>query len=168
VLAATDTTSALDYWTLAIAIIGAATGIAALLAQVWQFALAGPRIKVAVSNAMTTQDGRWWLDIDVRNPGRMPVTVLDVGLVVEIKGQESGRMPIAALHPAMWQGPPLSYRLVDGNSESWRMAPEVVALDLLQRKARHNVRAYVRLATGKTIDSRNRIDVVNLAEVASH
>jgi hypothetical protein len=132
---------------------------------VWQFALAGPRLKVTAANAMTTNDGRWWLSIDAINKGRMPVTIADVGIAVEAPGQAEGKMPVPALHPSMWQGPPLTHRLIDGNSDTWLVAPEVVATGLIERQARPDVRGYVRLGTGKSISSRNRIDVANLVRV---
>src|SRR4051794_19077042 len=65
----------LDYWTLALAIIGALTGLAALAAQVWSVALSGPRIKVSVANALPTADLRWVLSVDASNVGRLPVTL---------------------------------------------------------------------------------------------
>jgi hypothetical protein len=150
---------------LVLAIVGAATGVAALCAQVWQFVLSGPHIKVIASNSMTTGDQRWYLGIEVVNRGRLSVTVQDVGIVVD--APKPGTMPVPAMSPAWWNGPALPQRLPDGESLSWYVEPSVVALNLKDHQARKDARVYVRLATNKTVRSRNRIDVLNLAQIAA-
>jgi hypothetical protein len=145
--------SALDYWTLAIAILGATTGLVAMSAQVWQFLLAGPRVRVHIANALTTADGRWWLSVDLVNAGRLPVTVLDIGIVVEKPGQPDEKMPIPAMHASRWNGPPLPHRLIDGDSTTWLVFPAPVAVSLIEHSARPDVHVYARLATGKEIKS---------------
>jgi hypothetical protein len=143
--------------TLALAIIGATTGIVALLAQVWQFVLAGPRVKVSVANVLTTPDGNWWLGIDVTNTGRLPVTIADVGVLVERRGKEPGSMPYGGLHPSHRSGPDLQHRLIDGDSVTFLMFPGPVAGELATEKARQDVKAYARLGTNKRLESRKRV-----------
>jgi hypothetical protein len=149
--------------TLALAIVGAATGLAALLAQVWQFVLAGPRVKVSTANAIAT-GAKWWVSIDVTNTGRLPVTIADVGLVVERPGQEPGSMPYAGLHPSHRAGPDLPHRLIDGDSVTFLLSPAPVAATLADENARQDVKAYARLGTNKRIESGKR--VVNVAMLA--
>jgi hypothetical protein len=154
--------------TLAIAIIGAATGLAALTAQVWQTAVSGPRVKVSASNAVST--GTWlvWLSIDLTNVGRLPVTVSDVGVMVEVPGKEWQKMPYAAMQAAWRSGPELPHRLIDGESVTFFLDPAAVAAGLAEEGARMDVRCYAKLATGKTLysspRSERRMDVAVLAE----
>jgi hypothetical protein len=164
----------------ALAIIGATTGVVALAAQVWQFVLSGPRIKVTVAIAFLTNDDRWWLSIDLSNVGRLPVTIVDVGIVVERRGQtpqsktlvgrvneqlaqKPGTLPIAAMSHQYWTGPPLPHRLIDGEAATYLVLPVVVASGLADAQARPDVKGYARLATDKRIRSRKRIDVMHLA-----
>jgi hypothetical protein len=79
--------------TLTVAIIGAVTGLSALTAQVWQAVVSGPRVKVSATSALATNTWMWWLSIDLTNVGRLPVTVADVGVVVEVPGEEWQKMP---------------------------------------------------------------------------
>jgi hypothetical protein len=85
--------------TLTVAIIGAVTGLIALSAQIWQTAVSGRRVKVSVINALATDTWRW-LSIDLTNVGRLPVTVADVGVMVEALGQLWQKMPYAAVGEA--------------------------------------------------------------------
>ncbi len=154
-----------DAASLTLAAAGAATGLVALGAQTWQFRLSGPRIKVSMAQALTTADGHWHLSLDVTNIGRMPVTVLDVGIIVEV-GSEKKTTSLAVLGPAMWVGPGLPLRLIDAESATFLAEPSVVALGLRRENARQDAKGYARLATGQRIVSRNRIDVLNLAQIA--
>jgi hypothetical protein len=150
--------------TLALAIIGAVTGLAALLAQVWQFTASGPRVKVTASNALTTTDLQWHLSIDLSNVGRLPATINDVGVLVESGGKVQ-KMPMVGLGAANWSGPPLPLRLIDGEAATYLLSAVVVAQGLASEHARRDVRVYAKLATNQQIPSRNRIDVVNLAQL---
>ena len=154
--------------TLTVAIIGAATGLAALTAQVWQAAVSGPRVKVSVTNAVATETWRWWLSIDLTNVGRLPVTVSDVGMMVEVPGKEWQKMPAVAMRAAWRSGAELPYRLIDGESVTFMLEPAVVTLGLQDEGARTDVRCYAKLATGKTLcssrRSKKRMDVAVLAE----
>jgi hypothetical protein len=137
-------------------------------------------VKVTVANAFHTNDGRWYLSIDLTNVGRLPVTIIDVGVLVERPGaaglvervgeasgrvSASGTLPIAGMPHEYWIGPALSHRLIDGEAATYLVLPAVVAAGIAQEQARHDVRAYARLATGKRVESGNRIDVVNLARL---
>ena len=154
---------------LVLSIIGAATGILALTAQVWQFRLSGPRIKVTLNNALVNRSSlsgqiepRWYLCLNVSNVGRLPVTLLDVGIVVE-SGSEPGNMSIVPLDPADGWGPPVPHRLIGGEATDFFVAPVILARALEERRSGRASKGYVGLATGKTVTSRNRINVVNLA-----
>lgn len=152
--------------TLALAIIGAATGVVALAAQVWQFTATGPRIKVRASNAISTDDGQAHLSIDLINVGRIPATINDVGIIVERPGSPAFRtMPMVELGNAYWSGPSLPHRLIDGESATYFLFPVAISLGLNGKNARHDIRVYAKLATDKLIKSRNRIDVKALADL---
>jgi hypothetical protein len=140
----------LDLWTLTIAVVGALTGVAALAAQIWSHVAAGPRIKVTVANAWSTRDDTWFLSIDASNVGRLPVTILDVGVTFWAE-DEWRRAPIASMPPKFLQGSAIPNRLIDGNQEIWFVHPANLALDLQNRYGTRDVRGYVRLATGKTV-----------------
>lgn len=152
--------------TLALAIIGALTGVVALAAQVWQFTASGPRVKVSASNAISTDDGEAHLSIDLVNVGRIPATINDVGILVEQPGTSGfRRMPMAELGNAYWSGPPLPYRLIDGESTTYFLFPVAISLALTGKNARQDIRVYAKLATDKLIKSRNRVDVKALADL---
>lgn len=155
--------TALDYWTLAIALVGGATGLAALVTQVWGLILSGPRVKVTVANALLTRNGAWALSLDVSNIGRLPVTLLEMGVTFRANG-EWQKVPLAAMPPDSWDGPEATHRLPDGEAVTWVLEPGIVAHGVAQRGAAE-VHGYVRLATGKVIRSRKAIDVVNLASL---
>jgi hypothetical protein len=159
-----DDPTALAYWTLAIALLGAVTGVAALATEVWGLLLAGPRVKVTVANALSTADGRWYLSVDASNVGRLPVTLLDVGVTFRAEG-EWKRAPIAAMPEWMREGPSTPHRLPDAEQVTWLVHPASLAATALAEHRGKDVKGYVRLATGKTVRSRNEIDVVNLASL---
>ncbi|MBB1517353.1 hypothetical protein H5398_15465 [Tessaracoccus sp. MC1679] len=154
----------LDYWTLSIAIIGAVTGVAALAVTVWGTVLAGPRVKVTVANAYTTATDEWWLSVDASNIGRLPVTILDVGITFRASGMWK-QAPVAAMRPESWRGTPPPHRLPDAEAVTWLIDPDPLAASLALEHSVRNVHGYVRLATGTTIRSRNKIDIANLASL---
>lgn len=158
-----DNATALDYWTLAIALVGGATGLAALVTQVWGLVLAGPRVKVTVANALLSRSGAWALSLDASNIGRLPVTLLEMGVTFRADG-EWQKAPLGAMPPGSWNGPEGAHRLPDGEAATWILDPGTVASGVAQRGATE-VHGYVRLATGRVVRSRNAIDVVNLASL---
>ncbi len=155
--------TALNYWTLAIALVGGITGVAALVTQVWGLVLAGPRVKVTVANALLTRNGVWALSLDASNIGRLPVTLLEMGVTFRV-GNEWQKAPIGAMPPGSWEGPQGAHRLPDGEAATWILDPAALAPGVSQRGAA-DVHGYVRLATGRVVRSRNAIDVVTLAKL---
>lgn len=93
--------TALDYWTLLIALVGGSTGVAALVTQVWGLVLAGPRVKVTVANALLTDNGVWAPSLDASNLGRLPVTLLDMGVTFFVGG-EWQKAPLGAMPHGSW------------------------------------------------------------------
>lgn len=156
--------TALDYWTLCIALVGALTGLAALGVTVWSTVLAGPRIKVAVANSYATASDDWWLSVDASNIGRLPVTIMDMGITFRAKGSWKSA-PAAGMRSDFWQGPPAPLRLADSEAVTWIFRPNSLAASLAADHGVRNVHGYVRLATGRTVRSRNMIDVANLASL---
>lgn len=155
--------TSLEFWTLVIALVGALTGVAALVTQVWGLVLAGPRVKVTVANALVTSTGAWALSLDASNVGRLPVTLLEMGITFRA-GREWKKAPVGAMPRGSWDGPSAAYRLPDGEAVTWVLDPGRLAPGVAARGAAA-VHGYVRLATGKVIRSRNAIDVVSLAKL---
>lgn len=155
--------TALDYWTLALAVVGSATGVAALATQVWGLVLAGPRVKVTVANALVTGSGAWVLSLDASNLGRLPVTLLDQGVTFR-SGGEWVKAPVGGMPQGAYDRPAGPHRLPDGEAVTWLLDPAALAPGVAQRGA-SVVHGYVRLATGATVRSRKGIDVVNLARL---
>jgi hypothetical protein len=153
----------LDYWTLAIALVGGVTGVAALFTQVWGLALAGPRVKVTVAPAFLTQGGDWVLSLDASNIGRLPVTLLEMGVTFRAGG-EWKKVPLGGMPSGSWQGPQGAHRLPDGEAATWILDPGVLASGVAGLGAA-DVHGYVRLATGRVVRSRKAIDVVKLAKL---
>lgn len=154
--------TALNYWTLAIAVVGAFTGVAALVTQVWGLVLSGPRVRVEVSGAFRI-DGAWFVSLEAINVGRLPVTLLDMGVTFKI-GRELKRSPIAMMPQEGVSGPRGGHRLPDAEAVGWQLDPIPIAKTLSELGVR-NVRGYVRLATGDYVSSRKRVDVVKLASM---
>ncbi len=73
-------------------------------------------------------------------------------------------MPLATMPTWLIEGGPTgAHRLPYGEVATWLVAPHGIASHLIEEKLPHVVRGYVRLATDKTVRSRNKVDVVNLA-----
>lgn len=161
-----DDPTALDYWTLAIAVLGALTGLAALGAQVWSFVLSGPRVRVGLTRAVLGSDGSEWLSVESANIGRLPVTVVDVGATFRV-GRKRWNVPFIGLPHGASIGRELAHRLPDAESETWLLRPANVAAVAAKNGAPRDarIRGYVRLATGRTLRSRRR-NAPRLVELA--
>jgi hypothetical protein len=156
-----------EWATLALAVVGALTGVAALGAQIWSYIASGPRIKVSLSDALMTASGKFQIGVDVTNVGRMPVEVLEVGLLLNKDNDK--KAPIHAMHLAYWVGPDLPLRLQDGSQTAWFVEPSVIALKAREEGWTPTVRGYVRLGTGKVIRTRRgkARDALSLAQLNS-
>ncbi|MBB1495472.1 hypothetical protein J4N02_03185 [Propioniciclava sp. MC1595] len=153
----------LEFWTLVIAVVGGVTGVAALATQVWSLILAGPRVKVTVATALLPSEGTWALSLDASNIGRLPVTLLEMGVTFRTRNGWQ-KAPVGAMPRERYQGPSAPHRLADAEAVTWILDAQALAHGVAERGA-VNVYGYVRLATDKTIRSRRPIDVVSLAEL---
>lgn len=140
-------------------VFGALTGLTALALQAWQFHLSGPRVKVSLANGFQTPQLSAVLIVEVTNVGRLPVTVAEVGLALS----NGKRVPLAALNAHMFSGPAVPERLPDAEAMTWVAGPEEIARVVAQENASPEVRAYVRLATGKRKQSRKKMNVKELS-----
>ena len=167
-------------WAVVVAVLGGVAGLIALGLQVWSMAVAGPRVKVFATNAMSTSTGQWFVSIDVVNVGRLPVTVQGVGVefYAPRQGKRSGGLlfrqsshePLSiplGMTPGIGSGPSLPFRLADGDSQTWLMSPDAILLALQERGASRLVAVYANLATGKRVvsSSRHRRDVTAILNV---
>lgn len=144
--------------TLAIAIIGAVTGVASLVWQAWSFLKAGPQVHVTNSfGIIGMNDGstRNVLILDASNRGRMGIEIRGWGFELPNKSH---------LVPGLRQLPistPIPHHLEPGHSASWHMfirdlAPSVVALS---QKGPLKLRGWVSLGTAKKKFARKPLDV---------
>lgn len=60
--------TALNYWTLAIALVGGITGVAALVTQVWGLVLAGPRVVGILGSVVSARIDAASFGKDVERP----------------------------------------------------------------------------------------------------
>jgi hypothetical protein len=170
--------TALDLITLGIAVFGALTGLAALLWQIAQHALTGPRIQVALKSAMlgpggavVAREDRAWSQaealapngystpayaVSVINRGRFPASVDSIVLTV---GGGMGFRPIGEL-----LGSQLPCSIDGGGAETWYVnaqsvwATEEASVGVLGTP-RRGVMASATLADGRVSKSR-RIPVL--------
>lgn len=143
----------LDYITLALAIVGAVTGIAALAAQFASLLVSGWRVKVTATHALSTGDERWYVSANVSNVGRQAVTI--TGLDVLLSGDR--KVPLAMGFDRWVIGPSLPHRLDSGSEATWLFAAEAIMDAVISAKASPVAPVSVALATGKRVKS-NTID----------
>ncbi|TIC86363.1 hypothetical protein [Nocardioides sp. GY 10127] len=156
----------MEIWSVAVALVGAVTGIAALVTQIWTHALAGPRLRVTLSNSLPIypdREGHWVLGLDASNVGRLPVTITSYGLVFRHEG-EWRKIPGFQPASAQLQGPRGAHRVQDAENVTWLLEPVPFARTLAEHGA-HDAYGYVSLATGRMIRSRKAINVVHLASI---
>jgi len=157
----------LESITLTTAIVGAVTGSVALVWTVWQFVLAGPRVKAEILEGRMGTDGfmrggsAWAMSegppvfvlvVRARNRGRAPITVNAAG--IELDG---GMIVSQPPHPGI--GQTLPHRLEAGTSAEWavELDPVIAAFRVnaqLAMSTKPRVRANIELATGKVATSR--------------
>lgn len=158
ILAASNDPSVLDWITLAIAVIGALTGIASLGWQVWSFARTGPKVKVSTAWGVAPVSSPDQPDtvfiVDAHNVGRSPVGVVGWGLLLP-DGRSvvtAGRLPGSSPVPATVDG---------GHSLKWMMRLADVPEEVLQTndRAELKLRGFVHLGTGEQVVSRKALPV---------
>jgi len=165
-----STTTALDIVTLIVAIVAALMGLAALVWNIAEFRLAGPRVKVTIKAAMLskpvgamvvgpeaiwsqTSDPRFderAIAITARNVGRLPTTVEKY----EVKVADG----FAFSYTQSLVGPPIPHRLDAQESATWYI--ELHAAAALQGAAlaaagvtARPLRAAITLADGRQVTS---------------
>jgi hypothetical protein len=162
---------ALEIVTLVVAIVGAVTGVAALVWEAATFVLSGSRVKVALTHAWLggggvvtgplgeigkqPPDERFpveALGVEVRNVGRLQASV--TGCAIEV-----GPVAISAFVP---HNEPLPHRLDIGEENTWFV--EVAQIHAAVSAAVRTfgpveIRARASLGTGKRITSRNSISL---------
>ncbi len=143
-----------EWATLTLAVIGAVTGLLALASQIWSYVGSGPRLKITVTGVLVTGPGVWAIGLDITNVGRLPVEILEVGLL--LSGDKNQRVPVHAMASDQWHGQPLPARLLDGSQASWLVDPSPIAAKAQDLKTSAVVGGYVRTGTGKVIYSRRR------------
>jgi hypothetical protein len=169
-----------DYVKLAVAIVGAVTGILALLLRYADHVLAGSRIKISHQQAYIPprrgrrMEVRW--HVSIYNAGRAPVTVTDAGLDAEVwypkrSGGLGGlRFSMPFSKDAHVEGPDCPIRLQAGDSIEWDFPLDFLEefdglfdlsnLGVSDVSSAGNVRPFAKLATGDLVLSRLRIPVI--------
>jgi hypothetical protein len=156
--------------TLAIAIVGAVSGVTSLLWQLWSFRLSGSRVSVELvqawlgpSGAVVGTPGSFKEDvppaedlvlqcwgIQVRNRGRLPTSIASCSLEV---GAAS-----AFATPSLYNNPQLPHTLDPEHEATWfvgRAEATAVAGALVKRDG--VIRGTARLGSGKAVASRNTV-----------
>lgn len=155
----TDGPSTFDYFTLAIAIVGAITGLAALGATWAQFMLSGPRLRVYGATAIAGE-GVFYLSVTVENRGR---TAADVsGLSLRLPDGKT-HVPVGMLQ---WQGQamgdPFPARLEPFTSRTWLVRVENVVRDLQEKGLKAKVTPFFSFA-GKEVIAKKPVDLADIA-----
>jgi len=136
---------------LILGIIGAITGVAALVWQVMTWRQSGAVIAVTAHQAFPTYGdhlGEPHVNVSARNSGRSPVTVNGWGLLLP-----DGRTMVSA-NPAPWSTS-LPYRLEPGADGSWYLPTHEIARFCAEQGVRQqDVIAFVNLADGRTINAK--------------
>jgi hypothetical protein len=138
---------------LILGIIGAATGVVALVWQVITWRQGGAVVTVTAHQAFPTYGdelGEPHVNVSARNSGRSPVTVKGWGLRLP----DGGTM--VNFNPAPWSSP-LPHRLEPGTDGSWYMSTrEVARFCAKQGVKQQDMIAFVDLADGRTISAKKR------------
>jgi hypothetical protein len=167
--------TALDFTTLVLAMVGAATGVFAILWNITQFVLAGPRVKVSIKEGITdgfqvvTGPGVWTnqmhrgfgpmspiVAIEVTNKGRLPVTISNASAVL------SNQMAFSSIED-------MNHRLDPYSSYTWRLpADQISTMVTVSHKmgsyTGNKVWGRAALATGKVVKSSQPIFVPGIPE----
>ena len=166
----------LDIVTLVVAVFGALLGLAALVWNIAEFRLAGPRVKVAIKaaviskameDAITGLEAVWTQNFDprineravaiwVRNVGRFPTSI------------ETYRVDVAEGYAftdtQSLVGPPVPHRLEAGEAATWYIGFDAVRAakgaveDTMKLKDRP-LRASVFLGDGRRIESEDSLTI---------
>ena len=148
-------TSMLDIITLAVAILGVATGLASLTWQWYSFRRSGPDVSVQISwglapASLIDDEGVFVLIVTANNAGRQPIQVTTWGIDLP------GRMgSIQTLYPNFGSAP-IPTVLEAGHSATWLMEMaklEKKLQDLSASKAL-KLTGWISLGSGKKVASR--------------
>ncbi len=150
-LAARTPPTALDWLTLAIAVVGAVTGIASLAWQAWVFIRSGPNVVVKVSGGVTSfrpdNSADMIFIVEARNVGRSPCQITGWGLDFP-----DGRQYVQFRPPP--GSTPVPYTIEGGHRATWLVPmaelaeePELLTEDPVR------VKGFVHLGNGDRIVS---------------
>jgi hypothetical protein len=160
--------------TLAVAIVGAVTGIVALILQAVFFRRSGPRIEANLKWAWINPAGSaWTIAVDqplVRPPG--PRAFLRLAVHVRNRGRAAATVERVEIEiprltygdPAPEVGPGLPLRLEPETSETWYLNP--IAVEVARKlEAKPRIRAVVTLGSGTRVRSRSYVLAAALSSV---
>lgn len=134
-----------------LSIVGALTGLTALLLQLWQFALSSPRIKVTAFQGILISDRVQTIIIQVTNTGRIATTIQSLSIELDWDGPH---IPLGAHNRNDYRGPDLPIRLEHLSHEVWTMALKTILDAKTEEVSIHIVRGLVTLSNGKKKRSR--------------
>ncbi len=153
------TTTALDWFTLAIAVAGFVIAFVALIWNIVEWWLGGHRVKVETSVGLVSLGNSVEpvISVTARNVGRSAVTIESWSFVTPAPDAQVMQW-VAWMD---WQGPLTPYRLEHGTSVEW-VVPATQAHDLLKKhnlKPTTQARGRVRLATAESIEAEDAVPV---------
>ncbi len=156
-----DGPTTFDWFTLAVAAVGATSGIGALGATWALFVLSGPRLKLTTSMGVGgNTEARFYLSVLIENRGRTAASLPGVSLRVE--GADDQHVPISLLQQQghAW-GPDFRTRLEPFSSETWLIDVEPIVHTLREQGLTTRVRAFLRFGDDEVISA--PVDLVDIA-----
>ena len=142
-----------DRW---LSLLGAITGLTALGLQLWQFVLSGARIKLRVSQGISTHELpitgqlKFFMLITIANHGRIPATVENLSIELAWEGDH---IPLGSFSPDLTRGPSLPVRVDSKAQVVWSVSLDSL-LEMKKEGAEiDTVRALATLSDGTRIRS---------------
>ena len=153
------TSSALDWVTLGIAVLGLSVAALSLGWQIVEWLLSGSRVKPTIGFALSVggpTHGARMLSIAASNTGRSRASITSWAIMLPDK-----RTIVPQVDPGMWQGPDVPIGLDVGDGASWfvLLGPMIQARRDAGYRTETEVRATLVLGTGKRKTSRKGVRI---------
>lgn len=128
-----------------VGLIGGFSGFAALFLQGWSTYISAPRVSINLTWALNPNNGKKFLSMEVVNSGGKPITISNVG----IRFKNGMHSPFGMYPQSERIGNEFPYRLDSHSSQCWLVSDESTILGIQDLKVEPQIKAYIKLATGK-------------------
>ena len=132
-----------------VGLIGGFSGFIALFLQGWSTYVDAPRLKVKITRALNPSAPKTYYSIEVINTGGKPITLNNLG----VRFENTMHSPFAMFPVEERVGNNFPFRLDSHSSQSWLVSEESTKLAIKELNVTPRIHAYVRLSTGKEINS---------------